>query len=92
MASDVSQRAREAAASLILEHWGHPNSMSRRAFSVRAGDCDHDLFVQAFALFEAEIRADATAIERERCANAVLGGAGYNWAQIADAIRKGPTT
>lgn len=43
------------------------------------------------AEFEAVIRADATAIERERCADAVLTGAGHNWQQIAAAIRKGPT-
>lgn len=103
MASDVSQRAREAAASLIERYWsGSDAAMMQLAKAIRAGQragaftrtfSDFEAEIRAetalppilidptgkgyptderpmtVAEFEAVIRADATAIERERCAS-----------------------
>lgn len=132
MASDVSQRAREAAASIC--------SKSYLSEAILSGAVDHASTIQAFARFEAAIRAetalptilidptgkgyptderpmtvaefeaviraDAAAIERERCAGVaedelceifedspeIDSVCNMVVREIATAIRKGPMT
>ena len=100
MASDVSQRAREVAA-----HTADNAKLPSVARQIRLGSADKNWRVQAFAHFEAEIRADATAIERERCALVaedelceifedspeIDSVCNMVVREIATAIRKGPT-
>lgn len=65
----VSQRAREAALglhdSLMRAISGSPDSAKERMAYI-SGENDETYWTQAFARFEAEIRADATEVERER--------------------------
>lgn len=66
MASDVSQRAREAAADIWRDYVAKVGEVIVER-CMREGGLDDGL-PSILARFEAEIRADATAIERERCA------------------------
>lgn len=61
MTTTPSARAREAAADLTRRHYPHEKGMIRLADTIASGHADSTLFAQAFARFEAEIRADEQA-------------------------------
>lgn len=58
MTTTPSARARQAAADLLRRHYPHEKGTERLAQAIEAGRADSILFVQAFARFEAAIRAD----------------------------------